>query len=144
MIIFTIKIAIYLLLSTIYIFEIARHNAFCHYIAMTSSLNYRFLSCDVHKQVEHGRITTIEDCTADCFVLEWIMFFPVLVFQLYVLARCRTIRANVSQNLNKPVYQGGAAAQNYIQNMSGQNYDRRSQRGSRSAIETGAQARWQV
>lgn len=127
MLIYAMKIGIFVLLSAIYVFEIARHNAFFHYIAMTSSLNYRFLSCDVHKKVEDGRITTIEDCTDNYFLAERVLFLPVLGFQLYVFTKFRNMRANVSQNLNKPEWRGQSAAdQSY---MSGLNNSRSLRRG---------------
>ena len=55
---YILKIMIFILLAFIYLFSIGRDNSFYHYIGMTSSLNYRFLSCDVHKDSVSGRPTT--------------------------------------------------------------------------------------
>ena len=104
MLIFLARILIFVTLAVILIWEIERDSPFFHYTAMASSLNYRFLQCDMHSENINGEITTIEDCTNSMFLVEKLLLGPLTVLQLYILKIFRTIQLNIKQQLNKPIY----------------------------------------
>lgn len=102
---YLIKIVIFIFLASFFLLEIERDDPVYHYLAMTSTVNINFFNCDHHKSmVGKEKITTIQECTNDFILVEWLVFFPVLAFMCHTIYNVNHIKNDLKRNLIVPDY----------------------------------------
>lgn len=105
-VLYILKIIVFVFLASFFLLEIERDDPVYHYLAMTSTVNINFFICDHHKNMKgQDKITTIQECTSDFLIVEWLVFFPILAFMVHTIYNVIFIRNDLRRNLIKPDYQ---------------------------------------